>query len=249
MKFRTITFLTTLLLFTSINLNAQEIINLDKKFDKIIVSPHIEAVFKKGTRSSIEIEEINVPKDKFKYELSNGTLQVYLEGAKTYTKNKKVIINNSKMNVPLYKNRVVKLVITYTDVAIFSLRGEEKIMFKTPLNQNECTLRIYGKSEVSISNVTLERLNVSIYGDSFLTIEKGTVEKQKVTAYGASKIMASNVVSNETKITAYGDGIFQFNVSEKIKVTSYGEATVLYKGDAQLKKGIVIGESTIRKVY
>ena len=36
--------------------------------------------------------------------------------------------------------------------------------------------------------------------------------------------------------------------SEKIKVSSYGEATVLFKGNATLKKGIVIGESTIKKV-
>jgi hypothetical protein len=59
--------------------------------------------------------------------------------------------------------------------------------------------------------------------------------------------MAFRVLSMETKITAYGDGFFKLNVSKKIKVTSYGEATVLYKGNAQLKKGIVIGESTIRK--
>ena len=60
--------------------------------------------------------------------------------------------------------------------------------------------------------------------------------------------MASDVISEETKLTAYGDGIFKVNVSEKIKVSSYGEATVLYKGDAVLKKGIVLGESMIRKV-
>ena len=41
---------------------------------------------------------------------------------------------------------------------------------------------------------------------------------------------------------------FQLNASERIKVNSYGEATILYKGKAQLKKGIVIGESTIRKL-
>ena len=60
--------------------------------------------------------------------------------------------------------------------------------------------------------------------------------------------MASNVVSKETKITVYGDGTFQLNASESIKVTSYGEATVLYKGDAKLKKGLVIGESTIERI-
>jgi hypothetical protein len=230
------------------NLNAQKIIKLDSDFDKIIVSPHIEAVFKKGNELSIDIVDINVPIEKFNYELYKGTLQVYLEGAKTYTKNKKIVIRNTERNVPLYKGRIAKVIITYTDVKIFSLRGEEKISFQTPLIQKECTLRIYGKSEVMINTLEVDRLDVSIYGDSLLNMETGSIKKQKITAYGASKVMASDVISEETKLTAYGDGIFKVNASEKIKVSSYGEATVLYKGDAVLKKGIVIGESTIRKI-
>nr|WP_233270089.1 hypothetical protein [Polaribacter sp. L3A8] len=75
--------------------------------------------------------------EKFKYELNKGILQVYLVGAKTDTNNKKVTNN--------YQNRVVKVIITYADVKIFSLRGEKKITFQTPLVQDECKLRIYGK--------------------------------------------------------------------------------------------------------
>lgn len=230
------------------NLNAQKTLILDSDFDKIIVSPHIEAVFKKGNELSIEIVDINVPIEKFNYELYKGTLQVYLEGAKTYTKNKKIVIRNTERSVPLYKGRIAKVIITYTDVKIFSLRGEEKITFQTPLIQRECTLRIYGKSEVMINTVEVDRLDVSIYGDSLLNIEKGSIKKQTITAYGASTVMASDVISEETRLTAYGDGTFQLNVSERIKVSSYGEATVLYRGDGALKKGIVIGESTIRKI-
>lgn len=209
------------------NLNAQKTLILDSDFDKIIVSPHIEAVFKKGNELSIEIVDINVPIEKFNYELYKGTLQVYLEGAKTYTKNKKIVIRNTERSVPLYKGRIAKVIITYTDVKIFSLRGEEKITFQTPLIQRECTLRIYGKSEVMINTVEVDRLDVSIYGDSLLNIEKGSIKKQKITAYGASTVMASDVISEETRLTAYGDGTFQLNVSERIKVSSYGEATVL----------------------
>ncbi|WP_435802512.1 head GIN domain-containing protein [Polaribacter sp.] len=247
MKFKlSILFMSLLCMYS--NLNAQKIIKLDSDFDKIIVSPHIEAVFKKGNELSIDIVDINVPIEKFNYELYKGTLQVYLEGAKTYTKNKKIVIRNTERNVPLYKGRIAKVIITYTDVKIFSLRGEEKISFQTPLIQKECTLRIYGKSEVMINTLEVDRLDVSIYGDSLLNMETGSIKKQKITAYGASTVMASDVISEETKLTAYGDGIFKVNASEKIKVSSYGEATVLYKGDAVLKKGIVIGESTIRKI-
>lgn len=247
MKFR-LFILSISLLFINTNLVAQKTINIKENFDKIIVSPHIEAVFKKGNKTSIEIENITVPEEKFQYEIENGTLQVYLKGAKTYTKNKKIIIKNQKRKVPLYKNRVVTLTITYKDVDTFSLRGEQKITFKSPLNQESCKLRIYGESEVKINFIDVEKLYVSIYGNSFLNIEKGKIQKQKITAYGASKIMASDISTEETKITAFGDGTFKLNASKIIKVTSYGEATILYKGDAKLKKGLVIGDSTIEKL-
>lgn len=236
------------LLFFNSTINAQEIINIKENFDKIIVSPHIEVKFKKGTEASILIDDINVEREKFLYEIEKGTLQVYLEGAKTYTKNKKIVQNGYDRKIPLYKNRVVQLTITYTDVSIFSLRGEEKISFLSPLVQEECKLRIYGKSEVYINEIDVDLLKVSIYGDSFLSMEKGSIYKQKITSYGASKIMAADVETIDTKITSYGDGVFQLNAKDRIKVTCYGEATVLYKGDAQLKKGIVIGESKIKKI-
>jgi hypothetical protein len=247
MKIKLITLLTSLL-FLNGNLNAQETIKLEISFDKIIVSPHIEAIFKKENSASIEIVDISVPVEKFRYELNKGTLQVYLEGAKTYTKNKKIVVRDFETKVPLYKGRVVKVIITYVDVNTFSLRGEEKITFQTPLIQDDCKLLIYGKSEVTINTIEVDNLSVSIYGESFLKMDNGSINKQKITAYGASKVMASDVITDETKLTAYGDGTFKLNVSKKFKVTSYGEATVLYKGDAALKKGIVIGESTIRKV-
>lgn len=247
MKFKLSILLTSLLFYYG-TINAQKTIILKNDFTKIIVSPHIETIFKKGNEASIVIEDINVAKEKFHYELNKGILQVYLEGAKTYTKHKKIVIKNFERKVPLYKGRVARVIITYVDVHTFSLRGEEKITFQTPLIQNECKLQIYGRSEVSINKIEVNQLRVSIYGESFLKMDAGSIQKQKITAYGASRVMASDVLSKETKITTYGDGTFQLNVSEKIKVTAYGEANILYKGNALLKKGIVIGESTIRKV-
>ncbi len=217
-------------------------------FDKIIVSPHIEATFVQGNNPSIEIQSITIPREKFQYEILNNTLQVYLKGAKTVTKNQKIENRGYKQKVPLYKNTVVKVKITYTAVDMFSLRGEEKITFESALDQDKCTLRIYGESEVLIKEAKLDDLRVAIYGESNLVIESGSILKQKITAYGSSKMRSLNVESKEAKITSYGEGTYQFNVSDRLKVTSYGESNILYKGSPQVKKGIVIGESTIRRV-
>jgi hypothetical protein len=231
------------------NTSAQEKkITLTNNFDKIIVSPHIEAVFIQGATPAIEIQSITVETEKLKYEIVNNTLQVYLEGAKTVTDNKKIENNGWKQKIPIYKNTVAKVTIIYASADSFSLRGEEKMTFESPLNQEKCTLRIYGESEVLIKEAKLDNLRVAIYGESNLIIESGDIAKQRITAYGSSKMRSLGVTSKEAKITAYGEGTYQFNVSEKLKVTSYGEANILYKGNPDLKKGIVIGESTIRRL-
>ena len=226
----------------------QKTISPKGDFDKIIVSPHIEVEFVQGATPKIDVEEITVPVEKFNYEISNKTLQVYLEGAKTVTEHKKYKNNGWKQKIPIYKNTVAKITITYAEVHTFSLRGEEKITFLSPLDQDECTLRIYGESEVLVKEAKLNDLRVVIYGESHLVIDSGTITNQKITAYGSSKVRTLDVATKNAKVTAYGEGTYQLAVSDRLKVTSYGEANVLYKGTPELKKGIVIGESTIASV-
>ena len=247
---KSIPFLLTLLMVLCVQFSgAQEkTITPNEDFDKIIVSPHIEAVFVKGTSPKIEVMDINVPLEKFNYEISNKTLQVYLEGAKTVTKQNKYKHNGYKQRIPIYKNTVARVKITYVDVEVFSLRGEEKITFDSPLDQEVCTLRIYGESEVLVKEAQLENLRVAIYGESHLVVDAGNITNQKITAYGSSKVRTLNVATKNAKVTAYGEGTYQIAVSDRLKVTSYGEANVLYKGSPDLKKGIVIGESTIASV-
>ena len=204
------------------NITAQsKTITLSKSFDKIIVSPHIEAVFVQGDTPSIQVESLTITAEKFKYEIVNNILQVYLEGAKTVTENEKTYKNGRKFKKPIYKNTVAKVIITYFSIETFSVRGEEKITFQSPLDQDKCVLRIYGKSEVFIKDVKLNSLLVTIYGESHLAIEKGNIIKQKITAYGESKVNTLAVANNETKIIAYGDGSFQFNTFDRLKITSY----------------------------
>lgn len=114
-------------------------------FNKIIVSPHIEVTFKKGDNESVIIESISEPIGKFKAEVKNKTLQLYLDGAKVTTKSEKEA-NDRK--VPLYTGTVVKAIVIYKEVETFSLRGEERFLFESPIDAQKITLNIYGESEV-----------------------------------------------------------------------------------------------------
>ncbi len=237
----------TLLLFTNYLTAQSKQIDVDS-FNEVVVSPHIEVVFKEGNKESVSIESITVPSEKLNVVVKNNTLNVFLEGAKITTDQKKEKGNGYNYKTSIYNGTIVKAIITYKKITSLDLRGEEKFVFESKLNAEKLRLSIYGESQVYINEVDIKNLAVSIYGESYLLIGKGEIESQKFTAYGESKINTSNIINSETKLTAYGDGTFQFNVSKKLKITSYGEATISYSGSPSLNKGIVIGETTISKV-
>ncbi len=219
-----------------------------ESFNKVIISPHIATTFVQGDEESVTILESTEAEDKINIEVKGETLRVYLDDAKEITKHKKVIVNGMKRKVPIYKNKVLTIVVTYKNLEALSLRGEQTTFFKSLIDVDAFGLKVYGKSTVSFKNVNINELDVTIYGESELTIEKGTIAHQKITAYGESKINCVGVDNKNTKLTAYGEAEFTLNVSERLKVTAYGEAEVHYKGNPTIDKGIIIGEARIRSI-
>lgn len=236
-----------LLLFSNIS-NAQSKVFEVENFDEIIISPHIEVVFREGNKESVTIESSTVPMEKLNVLVKNNTLSVYLDGAKITSDKRKEKINGNIQKKSIYKGTVVRAIITYKKLKSIDLRGEEKFVFENNIKSENLHLNIYGESQVYIKEVAIENLQASIYGESYLEINKGTITNQKFTSYGESKVNVSSINNEETKLTAYGDGVFQFNISKKLKITSYGEATIIYSGNPEVKKGIVIGETKITQV-
>ncbi|WP_299104477.1 DUF2807 domain-containing protein [uncultured Tenacibaculum sp.] len=213
-----------------------------ESFKKVIVSPHIEVTFKKGTQEKVEIIENH---SALNIDVKSKTLHLYLNDAKITSPTKKIKVNGATQKVPIYRGTLVKAVVTYKDVETFSLRGEEDFLFKSPIDQDKLTLNVYGESKVVVEKMTLNKLKTTLYGASKFIINAGTVNEQKYTVYGEAKIKVSQVKSKQTKIVAYGAANVKVNTSDRLKVTSYGEAKVYYKGSPKVSKGIVIGDTTI----
>lgn len=218
-----------------------------KPFSKVIISPHIEVNLVKGDRETVVLENVEVPREKINVEVVKGTLRIYLDDAKTYTKSKKVEDDDYSGRKDIYDGTMVTATITYKMLKKLSVRGEETIRCTSPIAQNELELTIYGESEVYMDKLSLDYLNVAIYGESYLEVAGGTVNHQKYKAYGESEVNTLKMDNSSTKITAYGESEFRVNVSDKLKVTCYGEADIEYQGNADVDKGIVIGEASIRK--
>jgi hypothetical protein len=217
-------------------------------FNKVIISPHIETTFVQGDEASVTILESTVPEEKINVEVTGETLRVYLDDAKETTKTKKIVKNGVKMNVPIYNGKVLTIRITYKTIDALSLRGEQRTLCESHIDEEKFRLKIYGESQVTFNDVSFEEFDVEIYGESQLTIQKGTIDYQKITAYGEGDINLEAVTNRTSKLKAYGEAKFIVNVSQRIKFTAYGEAELFYKGAAEVDRGLSIGDSKVNRI-
>ena len=229
-------------------LDAQEKEYKVASFDNVALSPHIEANFVEGDRELVIVEDSNVPLEKLNVTVEGNTLKIYLDGAKNYTKSKKVKYDDYKGRHQLYEGTQVTLTVSYKHLKKLVVKGEEKIRLESPLDQNELDLTLYGESDVLIKSAVLENLKVVMYGESYLKIEGGESAYQKYKAFGESEVNTLGMSNKSAKITAYGESEFRVSVSERLKVTSYGESEINYKGNPSIDKGVVLGENSIRKI-
>ncbi|MBW1299071.1 GIN domain-containing protein [Aquimarina litoralis] len=217
-------------------------------FDKVIISPHIEARFVESTEESVVIEESTEPEDKVNIEVNGNTLRVYLDDAKETTKHKTIVKNGVKRKVPIYKGKVLTITVHYKQLETLSVRGEQAAICESKLDTDTFRLRIFGESDITINEVDLKYLDVDIFGASTLKIKKGSIENQKITAFGESFSDLVGVDNENTKLKAFGEAEFKINSSNKIKLTAFGEAKLYYKGDASIHKGLNFGEVAISEI-
>ncbi len=237
---------TTIFFLTSVSAQQKEV--KVASFDNVIISPHIEATFIEGDREIVSIDDADVDLEKLNIKVDGNTLKIYLDGAKTYTKSKKVKYDDSKERHDLYSGTQVSLTITYKHLKNLSVRGEEDFRLESPIDQSSLALSLYGESDVRIKSAVVEDLKVVIYGESYLKIDAGKSYYQKYKAYGESEVNTLGMNNKTAKITAFGESEFRVSVSDRLKVTSYGEAEINYKGDPSIDKGVVLGENSIRKI-
>ncbi|WP_299112063.1 head GIN domain-containing protein [uncultured Winogradskyella sp.] len=217
-------------------------------FTKVIISPHIETTFVQGDEESVTILNNTESDDKVNIEVNKNTLRVYLEDAKETTKQETIEKDGVKMKVPIYKGKVLTILVTYKSIETMSLRGEQRTYCESLMDAKKFKLYIYGESQITFNDVKFDTFNVDIYGESHLIINKGTINAQNITAYGAGSINLIEVDNKISKLKAYGEAVFKIQASKSIKFTAYGEATLRYKGDAEVNKGLSFGDSEITRV-
>lgn len=218
-------------------------------FNKVIISPFIQVTFVEGSEEKVTIENSTVDNQLLHIEVNGNTLRLYLEGAKEVPNvDIKVNKKGDLDNYHNYRGTVVTATITYKKLVDVSVRGEELLIFKSPLTGKTFRLKVYGTAEVNMNEVDLDECHATIYGESTLNIKSGRIGYQRYTVYGSSSINSLAINSNSSKLTSYGEAKFYVNVSDIIKINAFGEALLQYKGDAIVSRGIQIGEMTIDRM-
>ena len=238
--------ITFILLFTQ-NALAQDVRAVEH-FNKLIISPHIQVTLVKGEEESVTIESNTEDDDKLKIEVIGKTLRIYLNDAKETTKTQIELKNGIEFKGPIYKGTIVTATITYKTLNNISVRGDETLVCKSLLKGDNFRLKIFGASQVYLNEVDLKKFNTTIYGESALEIKSGTIQQQKYISYGVSNVDALAIANEDTRIIAYGEAELKVNASNRIRITAYGKASLKYKGDAEIVKGVNIGDTTIKKL-
>jgi len=241
-------FLTTILATSLCAGYAQKAIEV-KHFDKAIISPFISVTFVEGTEEMVAIENCTVDHQMVNVEVNGTTLRIYLDGAREIPNvDLNSMMKGETEKYPDYHGTVVKATVTYKSLTDVSIRGEEPQVFKSTLKGDDFRLKVYGTSEVTLNEVDLDEFHAIYYGDGSLNMLAGRIGFQHYTVYGTGSINALDIKGNSSRITSYGEADFYVNVSDQIKINAFGEASLHYKGDAQVSRGIQIGEMRISKL-
>jgi Putative auto-transporter adhesin, head GIN domain len=178
-----------LLVFTTCSTHAQT--GPVGRFHKVIISPYIQVIFVQGDEESVTIDHIMVGSNKLHVEVQDGTLRLYLDGAKDFPHDQQ---DGNQQNHHLYPDHAVIATVVYRKLDALRLRGTETCLCRSPLSADKFTLRVYGESTVNFTEVHISKMytTAAIAGQS-----------AKVTAFGEAEFRVN--VSDRIKITAIGE--------------------------------------------
>lgn len=216
-------------------------------FDKVVVSPHIQAVFKQGDQESIMIEELTISSEKMNIEVTDKVLKVFLHKAEAEVNMDDEQSVNWEDN-SIYKGTIAKIVITYKDLGKLALVGEEKFTFIDKIQQKDIKLKLIGKTKIFIKEAAIENLDITSFGKNYLEVSSGVIPNQNITAFGEDELNLVNTENEITNIKSLGNAKMKLNVSKKLKVTSLGNAHIMYKGAAKVSKGVMLGNSKVEQL-
>ncbi|MDW3196138.1 MAG: DUF2807 domain-containing protein [Cytophagales bacterium] len=207
------------------------------------MSPYINVVLQEGPEEKVEITSRRVDENDIHVDVDGNTLRIYLEGSRLTPRN----IRENGMSLEAYKHADITAYVTYKTLKKLSVRGDQRVVCESSLKGKRFKLKAYGDNQVLLMGVEADFFKASMYGDNRLEIDGGKSIKQKYLSFGDNEVKARDYEADFTKTTSFGDGEFSFNAKDVIKVVAFGDADIQYHGGAYLERGLILGDSDIRR--
>jgi hypothetical protein len=224
--------------------NAQEIEKELKSFSKIVASPKINLILKKGDQESIRLVYENVSKGAINIEVRNQTLQIYLDNARKVEKNVDQRYGSRKS---MYHDAVITAYVTYTSLESLEIRGNQELTCVDAIESEEFRLKAYGENEITLASLKTDFFKVSLYGENVLKIKKGKVVEQKYKLYGENKIDTREMKSAFASASIFGEGNVRINSTENVRVDAFGEPSIFVDGGAHVNRRLIFGKTSIHR--
>lgn len=221
-------------------------------FDKIVVSPHINLVLSYGNDPSVKISSANVDEDKIVVTTENDVLSIYLEGARYHNKYEKQQRYDGnyrgKWKEDIYKDAEVTAYVTFDYLKSIQVRGDQSVTCDDRIDQHSLKMILYGEVDMQMKNISVDELKITTYGENEVTVASGKVDKQVIKCYGENRLNLEEVETDDIRSSLYGENRLNLRADGEIKVTAFGESDVRFRGNAYINKGIVIGDTDIRRL-
>ena len=238
--------LTLLTLVSATLLRAQDVEQNLKSFEKIIASPHIHVVLKKGDKESIRLTfNDNSVKDKMNVEVDGKTLHLYLDGARKIEKY--VDNDHQSWNHGVYHGVNITAYITYKELSSLEIRGDQNLTCADPIESDEFTLRAYGENDIRLASLKTSYFRATLYGENKLLISDGKVLEQRYRLYGENDINTRDMKSAYASTSIFGEGELSLYSAREVRVHAFGSPRIEVSGGGHVNRQLVLGEAHIRK--
>src|SRR5690606_33889386 len=126
--------------------------------------------------------------------------------------------------------------------------GDQHLVCKDPISTKEFILKAYGTNEIHLAYVNTGYMKASLYGENKLKIKEGKAKYQKYRLFGDNLVDTRGLRSAYATASIYGENQIKLNSKEALRVNSFGEGRIMYTGNPDVSKRIMIGESEVARI-
>ena len=182
------TFILFILLASAGSVMAQEPVQGERQslrhFTKIVASPRINVVLKKGDEESIRLTYNNISPDKVNVKVTGKRLRIYLDHARIVEDHERVFRHRHMERHSIYRDVSGTAYVTYRELKDIEVRGDQELVCEDKISAHKLKLRAYGETDIQLGKVNTDKFKASLYGENKLKIKSGETGRQVYRLFG-----------------------------------------------------------------